>query len=173
MVDRLIRAEGWLVRLEGFLIFCAFAGLVAIMLLQVIYRFILSEPLAFTEEVSRICMIWLVFIGAARALYMTEHFIVDVLVKLLPASIDSAIGYLVDLVVLVFIAALAYIALRSSLFGSSQIMPALGVSVAVQTIAMPIGFFLMFLHAMMFVVRRRHIGVPTSSAEGTRRRVKS
>ena len=165
MVDRLIRAEGWLVRLEGFLIFCAFAGLVAIMLLQVIYRFILSEPLAFTEEVSRICMIWLVFIGAARALYMTEHFIVDVLVKLLPASLDSLIGYIVDLVVLAFLGVLAYISLRNSLFGSSQIMPALGISVAVQTIAMPVGFFLMFLHAMMFVVRRRHIGAPIASSE--------
>jgi len=165
MVDRLIRAEGWLVRLEGLLIFFAFAGLVAIMLLQVIYRFILSEPLAFTEEVSRICMIWLVFIGAARALYMTEHFIVDVLVKLLPASIESAIGYLVDIVVLVFITVLAYIALRNSLFGASQIMPALGISVVVQTIAMPIGFFLMLVHAMMFVLRRQHIGVPTESAE--------
>jgi len=160
MTERLLRAERWLVHIEGVLIFCAFAGLVAIMLLQVFYRFILLEPLAFTEELSRICMIWLVFIGAARALYQAEHFIVDVLANTLPPHLRKIIGFFVDAIAVVFMLSLAYIGFRNTIFGSSQIMPALGISVAVQTIAMPLGFLMMLLHAGMFLVRRRHIGVP-------------
>jgi TRAP-type C4-dicarboxylate transport system permease small subunit len=161
MIERLSRAERWLVHLEGLLIFLAFAGLVGAMLLQVFFRFVLSAPLGFTEELTRICMIWLVFIGGARALYMGEHFIVDVLVNNLPGGLRTLVGYLVDAVVIVFIGIIAWVGFKSSLFGPRQILPALSVSASVQTIAMPIGFLMMLCHALMMLLRRQHVGVPT------------
>ncbi|WP_027133490.1 TRAP transporter small permease [Geminicoccus roseus] len=161
MIERLTRAERWLVHLEGLLIFLAFAGLVIAMLLQVFFRFVLASPLDFTEELTRIFMIWLVFIGGARALYMAEHFIVDVLVNNLPGTLRTLVGYLVDAVVIVFIAMIAWIGFRHSLFGPRQVMPALGVTSSAQTIAMPIGFAMMFCHACMMLLRRHPIGVPT------------
>jgi TRAP-type C4-dicarboxylate transport system permease small subunit len=161
MTERLSRAEQWQVHVEGLLIFLAFAGLVGVMLLQVFFRFVLSSPLDFTEELSRIFMIWLVFIGGARALYTAEHFIVDVLVNNLPGPLRALVGYLIDAVVVLFIGLIAWIGFRHSLFGARQIMPALGISASLQTIAMPIGFLMMLCHALMMLLRRHHVGVPT------------
>lgn len=159
----LLSAEQWLVRVEGVCILLAFSGLIGIMFLQVLYRFVLSDPLAFTEEISRICMIWLVFIGGARALYEAEHFIVDFVVNAMPPSLSNSVGYLIDAVTLIFMAIMAWVGFRTSFFGASQIMPALGISVIVQTIAMPLGFAMMLVHALVFLVKRRHIGVPDAA----------
>lgn len=163
MQKLLLSAERWLVRLEGLLILLAFAGLIGIMFLQVLYRFVLSDPLAFTEEISRICMIWLVFIGGARALYEAEHFIVDFVVNAMPARLAGIVGYLIDAVTIAFMVTLAWVGYRTSIFGAGQVMPALGISVAVQTIAMPIGFTMMLIHGLVFLVKLRHIGLPGSA----------
>jgi TRAP-type transport system small permease protein len=53
---------------------------------QVVSRYVLTSPLAWTEELATMLFAWLVFIGASLALKKNEHFAIDVLVKLLPAS---------------------------------------------------------------------------------------
>ncbi|MEQ8934152.1 MAG: TRAP transporter small permease [Silicimonas sp.] len=160
MRNTLPRIERAVIALERLAIFVAFIGLVAALFLQVIFRFVLQSPLDFTEELSRVLIVWLVFISAATGIARAEHFVVDFIVKLFPRQLSTPIAYLVDAICVTFMIAAAWISYKTAFGGSGQTMPALQVSIIVQSLAMPVGFTLMTFHSLMIVLRRRHIGDP-------------
>lgn len=147
-------------KFEGFLLFSVLCALVVILSMQVLFRFFLNQPLDFTEEIARLLFAWLVFVGAARAMRVSQHFLIDIVYNNLPNNIRNAIGYLVDFVTLAFIAAMFWIGITASLKGAAQIMPVLQISKSSQTMALPMGMLLMAVHAIGFPIRRQHIGDP-------------
>lgn len=44
---------------------CAFALIVALTIAQVFFRFALNSPLVWSEELARLLLVWVTFIGAA------------------------------------------------------------------------------------------------------------
>lgn len=175
MSDTLLRLERAVTSAERLVIFLAFLGLVVTLFLQVIFRFVIQNPLDFTEELSRVLIIWLVFVSAANAMTLAEHFVVDFVVNFFPKSLFNVCAYAIDAICLAFMVAAAWISFRTAFGGSGQTMPALQVSIIVQTLAMPIGFTLMAFHAAILLLCRRHIGDPSplvaaeaSAGEGTR-----
>ena len=53
--------------------------------IQVVSRYALTFPLAWTEEAATTLFSWMVFIGASLALKKEEHFAIDAVAGLLPA----------------------------------------------------------------------------------------
>lgn len=160
MKDMLFRLERAVIAVEKVAIFAAFIGLVAALFLQVIFRFFLQNPLDFTEELSRVLIIWLVFVSAASAITRAEHFIVDFVVNLFPQKLSSSLAYIVDAICIAFMITAAWVSYETAFGGSQQTMPALQVSIIIQTLAMPVGFTLMTFHALLLIARRRRIGDP-------------
>lgn len=165
MRQRLLRIDDGVAKLEEAGIFAVLMGLVVVLFLQVVFRFVVERPLDFTEELSRILLIWLVFLGAARGAHAGEHFMVDFVFNALPAVLRKVIGPLVDLVTVAFLAAVIWIGWRSAVAGALQTLPVLGVSVMVQTLAMPVGAALMTLHFLVLPVRRRAAVATAAEAE--------
>lgn len=60
------------------------AGMVTLIATQVCFRYVLNEPLAWTEEVARHLMIWSALLGAAVAYRRKGHLGMDILVMHLP-----------------------------------------------------------------------------------------
>jgi len=52
---------------------------VAIVFLQVASRYLLNDSIAWTEEASRLTLVWLAFIGAATASFLGAHLRLDLL----------------------------------------------------------------------------------------------
>ncbi|WP_298852743.1 TRAP transporter small permease [uncultured Ruegeria sp.] len=150
--------------LEGVILFVVLCALVVILTMQVLFRFFLNQPLDFTEEIARLLFAWLVFVGAARAMRLSQHFLVDAVYNALPRTARSVVGYIVDLATLVFIMMLIWIGTQASIKGAAQIMPVLQVSKSMQTMALPVGMFLMAIHAVGFLFRRQHVGDPQGDA---------
>ncbi len=150
--------------LEELGIFLALAGLVVVMLSQVFFRFVLENPLDISEELSRMCMIWLVFLGAARALRTCEHFMVDALFKAFSPPVARVVSLLIDVITLVFIMMLLWVSASTSFFGVRQILPSLGIPVVWQTAALPVGMGLMLFHSVGFILNRRAIGIPEAGS---------
>ncbi len=175
MSDTLLRIERAVTSVERLVIFLAFLGLVVTLFMQVVFRFVIQSPLDFTEELSRILIIWLVFVSAANAVTLAEHFVVDFVVNFFPRRLFNVLAYAIDAICLAFMVVAAFISYRTAFGGSGQVMPALQVSIIVQTLAMPVGFTLMAFHAVILLLARRHIGDPsplvaveTASREGAR-----
>lgn len=54
------------------------AGMAVMLAAQVVFRYVLNSPLAWTEELSRLSVVWLTFIGAAIATREGSHITVRV-----------------------------------------------------------------------------------------------
>lgn len=62
-------AETTLIRLIQALL----ATIVAVIFAQVVFRYVLSAPLIWSEEIARLCFVWLTFLGAAILAHRGEH----------------------------------------------------------------------------------------------------
>ncbi|RWR19048.1 TRAP transporter small permease [Sinirhodobacter populi] len=153
----IVTLENWAVRLEGAILFVTLFSLIVLLVLQVLFRFVLQAPLAFTEEAGRVFFAWLVFVGAARALYVSQHFMVDILYNHVPATLQRIFGYVSDAASLGLAVIFAYAGFRMIGHGG-QILPVLGVPAWVQNLALPVGMSLLAFHALCFILRREHVG---------------
>ena len=77
--------------------------LVVIVFANVIARYYLSASLAWSEEVARFMLIWLVFLGAVLAYVNDEHLGLDIVVRLFPRRIRYGLAVVADLLVMLAI----------------------------------------------------------------------
>jgi TRAP-type C4-dicarboxylate transport system permease small subunit len=77
-------------------------AMVIAVFLQVVFRFVLDQPLAWTEEVARYLLVWITFMGASYAMSQRAHIGVDVLVRLLPRAPQKTVHLLSVMISLVF-----------------------------------------------------------------------
>jgi TRAP-type C4-dicarboxylate transport system permease small subunit len=81
-------------------------ALVIIMSVSVTSRYLLDSPLPWSNELSGLLMVWLIFLGSVGALKRSEHIAVDVVVDRLPDGLQNAIRWLGFLVIEVVLAVL-------------------------------------------------------------------
>lgn len=72
------------------------AVMVSAILLQVFCRFVLGNPLSWSEELARYVFVWITFLGAAVAYRHGAHIIVETIVVLLPRRAQVMLAWLVD-----------------------------------------------------------------------------
>lgn len=69
----------WLIRIEQLVSVVLLATVVTTMAAQVIWRYVLQSPLSWSEEVSRLAMIWLTFIASGFVSAKHQHIAVDLI----------------------------------------------------------------------------------------------
>lgn len=94
---------------EDWLAFAIFWGLAFIVFLQFFTRYVLNDSLAWTEEIARYGLMWVVFIGGAVVTRKNTHIAVELLSNVMkPGPLRSALLATVDGVKLGFLGLLAY-----------------------------------------------------------------
>lgn len=72
------------------------AVMVAALALQVFYRFVVQDPLSWTEELGRYAFVWVTFLGAAVAYRHGTHIVVETILLLLPPGAQVALVWAGD-----------------------------------------------------------------------------
>ncbi len=67
---------------------------------NVVSRYYLQAALAWSEEVTRFMLIWMVFMGAVLAYVNDEHLGLDIVVKSLPQRLQCAVAVVVDALIM-------------------------------------------------------------------------
>lgn len=102
ILGALMPAEDALVMLLGWLLTLLLAGMVVVVSLQVMSRYLLDAALIWSEEVARLLFISLIFVGAAVLARRREHLTVTIFVDLLPERLRhlaDALAAVVGLVI--------------------------------------------------------------------------
>ena len=143
---RLRALNGVLVRLETYAGGGLLITVAAVVLLQVLMRYLFAYPNPWSEEVSRFCFIWLSLLGASLAVEHRAHFGFDQVTKALAPRAKRAVETFAGGVVLLFSLLLIAtgIALMDLTMGERS--PALGLPVALVYAAAPVSGMLMVVH---------------------------
>jgi TRAP-type C4-dicarboxylate transport system permease small subunit len=125
-----------------------FAGILVIMLLQVISRYVLNSPLVWTEELARILYIWACYLGAPVATRRGTHVTITFVLERLPKAAGRVVGIGIQAVSLVFFLVLAI--LGASLAARSHTVDAITLPIpwSVIYLAMPLSAVLMILQTL-------------------------
>jgi TRAP-type C4-dicarboxylate transport system permease small subunit len=78
-VDQLDRSSRWL-------IIAAFAVMVVVVSLQVLFRYFLNLSLDWADEVGRLTFVWAAFLGVPHGVKIGAHVGIDFVAKLLPPA---------------------------------------------------------------------------------------
>lgn len=132
---------------------CAGAGMAGVIAVQVFFRYALNDSLFWSEELGRMLLVWLTFLGAATAYRRGAHIGVDALVSRLPTAARRTARVLAVLASLVFFAAMAVYGWRYMQLVAMQTTPALGWSMRVPVAAVPVSGAIMCLHALALLAR--------------------
>ena len=74
--------------------------MVVIVFANVVSRYYLHASLAWSEEVARFMLVWLVFIGSFLAYIHDEHLGLDILVAKLPATVRKIVAFATNMLIL-------------------------------------------------------------------------
>ncbi|MBT3359955.1 MAG: TRAP transporter small permease [Rhodospirillales bacterium] len=80
-----------------------FGSIVAMTIAQVFFRFVLDSPLIWSEELSRLFLVWVTFLGAAVVCWDGTHLSVDTVLSKIPVKARRFLRAFNALVVLGFL----------------------------------------------------------------------
>jgi TRAP-type C4-dicarboxylate transport system permease small subunit len=116
--------------------------------LQVVWRYLFANPLAWTEEFATIVFAWVVFLGASLALKQRDHFVIEAAIGLLPRAPRRLARRLAVALVLLVALGLVVFGVRLCWFNAQVLTPVLGISRAWMYAAVPAGGLLMALRCL-------------------------
>lgn len=133
-------------------------GLLAIVLVQVVSRYVFNNPFSWSEEVARFLLVWLTFVAAGYVTARKLHIVVDLVGQRLGHRLGRAVDVVSGLLVFGCAAVMAVAGAGFAVRSSALAAPATGMSLTYFYGAAVVGFGLILLHtvAAIWFARDRH-----------------
>ena len=152
MYKVLMKIDRYITRVIEFLLGILFIAIFIMVFYQVVLRYVFSTSIFGTAEVYTMLFTYASALGAAIMLRKREHIKIDVLINRLPrkaAKVVLTISYLLIAVLCFFIAWESIFWLDSV---KTFLSPVTGISRAVESITIPIAFFLMVFYCVLNIL---------------------
>ena len=147
-IGKIHRCSYWLNRITEISLFIIGLSMTLVIGTQVFSRYVLNHSLFWSEEVGRICLVWISFLGASAAYKRRAHIGIDFLVARLPHNLRYAAAIFVLILSLVFFGVLIIYGTIFAAFISGQKTAALGLPLTLTYAAIPLSGILFSLHAL-------------------------
>lgn len=145
----LTKFDSLLARGEAAVIITMVAVMTVVVFLQVVYRYVLTQPLHWSEELARYLFVWLSILGATLGLQKRGHFGLDIFYRMLPNKgkrfLQSVINLSMGIVILVILIQGIKL-VQKTIFQES---PAMGISMGWAYACLPVGAALMAIHLLV------------------------
>jgi len=123
--------------------------MVVAVFLQVFFRYVINNPLNWSEELSRYVFVWVSMIGASIGMKKKAHFGLDALYRLFPEKQRRALEIFIYSLISIFLLVLVYFGILLSKEIYLQKAPGLEISMAIPYSAIPVGSLLMLVHILL------------------------
>jgi len=132
-------------------------GLVVIMtvvvFLQVVYRYVLAQPLHWSEELARYLFVWISILGAALGVQKRGHFGMDFFYRMLPDKGRRLLLFMIYLLMGVVILVLLIQGIALVQKTTAQQSPAMEISMGWAYACLPVGGALMVIHLLVVFLK--------------------
>lgn len=140
--------------------------MVATIILQVFCRFVLGNPLSWSEELARYAFVWITFLGAAVGYRHGGHIVVETIVVLLPRRLQAALAWAVDALMVVALLLLLVQGMNIVEVNSNVEATMLEIPMSWVYASVPVSAALMLAYQVERTVRRIRGKLPLASAPG-------
>ena len=128
-------------------------GLIAVLVIAaVFFRYVLSDPLIWTEEFIVIVFTWMLFIGLSSGFRQRMHIRIDALLIVLPRRGRAAFGLVAVMATMITLVALAWFGTEQALIMATTQTPMMRISAAWAVSALPVGAALSCIHILRHAV---------------------
>lgn len=122
-------------------------------LIQVFFRYVLKNPLVWTEELARFLLAWIVFLGASSAIHNWDNLRVTYFIDRFPKRLFTLVEMATKLLSLgllgyVFVAALRVM----PNVGMREVAPALGIRMIIPQLSILVGLSLMIIQLIGVII---------------------
>ncbi len=146
------RLDDLLARGEDLFLAMAHALIAALVVAAVFFRYVLSDPLIWTEEFIVIVFTWMLFIGLSSGFRARMHLRIDALLILLPERHRVYLGAVAVLATLVTLLGLVWFGTMQTLTMLTTQTPMMRISAGWAVSAVPVGAFLSCLHVLRHAI---------------------
>ncbi|WP_137389044.1 TRAP transporter small permease [Rhodoligotrophos defluvii] len=129
------------------------AVIIGLVVLAVGFRYVLASPIAWAEELARLCLVWVSFLGVYIAHRRAQHITVTAVFAALPPSFRTAVRILLGGLMLLLIGALTWFGSRFALRFMDNATPLLGIPTGVTYAAMPVSMALLLIDLVITLGR--------------------
>lgn len=130
----------------GVALFCV---LIVACVLQVFFRFVLNNSLAWSEELARYCFIWMHMIGASLLIETRGHATVTAVLDLLHGTIRKIIDIIIELVIFFSGVIMLYAGTNLALSTRNNLSTAMSVPMWIINSSVAVGGLLLMFQAFV------------------------
>lgn len=105
-------------------------SIIALVFFNALLRYFFNSGIAWSEELARVCFVYMIFLGIILVAKERGHLTVDIVVSYLPAEAQMFFLFFADILVLIALSFISYGAYQLMLLTFPQKMPATGISSA-------------------------------------------
>ncbi|HCS37494.1 MAG TPA: TRAP transporter small permease [Sphaerochaeta sp.] len=138
--------------LEVILSACFLSITVGVVILNVILRYVFDGGLFWIEEVATTAFLWSVFIGSAAAYKRKMHIGIDLITKLFPERVREVISSVINVLMAVINGYVCYLSILMINANKLKRTPVLDVPAMYINLAITVGFGLMTIHSIQFLI---------------------
>lgn len=125
---------------------------VLVVIVNVILRYAFKSGLFWVEEVATVSFIWSVFVGAAAAYRHKMHIGIDLITSLFPERVRELISILINFMMVIINGYIVYLSFLFIQANRLKRTPVLDVPAVYVNAAIAVGFGLMTVHAVQFLI---------------------
>lgn len=103
-----------------------FTAMVVLVVIEVLFRYFLKIPCAWSEELARLSLVWCVTLGSAVGIRLKEHPYIEMLVKKFPPKLRTFMNIVVYLVIAALGVILVIFGIKHTYATRSDFMTSLG-----------------------------------------------
>jgi TRAP-type C4-dicarboxylate transport system permease small subunit len=145
----LIKLDNALAKTEATLLIGLVSAMTVIVFSQVVYRYVLAQPLHWSEEMARYLFVWLSILGATLGVQKRGHFGLDILYRMLPDRGKRILAFVVHLLMGTVIFVILFQGITLVQKTIPQESPAMGISMGWAYACLPVGAGLMAVHLLV------------------------
>ncbi|MDR1732064.1 MAG: TRAP transporter small permease [Synergistaceae bacterium] len=139
-------------KLEQIMICCAVPVMLVMGVLQIVSRFIIHAPIAWSEQLLTFLFIWTSYLGASLAVEGHNHFEVDLFMHFFKPAMRKILTLLGDFFILLFCLFMAYKGCFLFMRTANQSMAMLSISIRWLYLCIPVTAAGMSIHVLNHIV---------------------
>ncbi len=152
-VRKLTKFDAVLAKGEAWVLITLVAVMTVVVLLQVIYRYLLTQPLHWSEELARYLFVWISLLGASLSVQKRGHFGMDFFYRMLP---DKGRRFLLFIIYLLMGGVMLVLLIYGIVLvqkTAAQQSPAMEISMGWAYACVPVGATLMTIHLLVIMLK--------------------